>query len=137
VPALVESLEARGREALALSAASGEGVERLAKRLFALVPPRPKPEAAAPPERRIVFAGSPRDVRVEKEGQAYRVRGDRIERLATGIDWDSGEASAYFHRMLQRNGVGRRLRDLGVKEGDVVQIGRLELEWPAAPAAAW
>ena len=56
------------------------------------------------------------------------MRGERIERLATGIDWDSGEASAYFHRMLQRNGVERRLRDLGVKEGDVVKIGQLELE---------
>ncbi|HYK99216.1 MAG TPA: GTPase ObgE [Candidatus Acidoferrales bacterium] len=129
VPALVEALAARGREALAVSAASGEGVERLAKRFFALVPPRPTAEAAAPPERRIVFAGSPRDVRVEREGQAYRVRGDRIERLATGIDWDSGEASAYFHQMLQRNGVEKRLRALGVKEGDVVKIGKLELEW--------
>ena len=119
-----------------MSAASGEGVDRLAKRLFTLVPPRPRPEPAAPVERRIAFVGSPRDVRVEREGDAYRVRGDRIERLATGIDWDSGEASAYFHRMLQRNGVERRLRDLGVKEGDTVRIGLLELEWRDAPGRA-
>ncbi len=129
VPALVETLTSRGREALAVSAASGEGVDRLAKRLFALIGPRPQPEAATAPERRIVFKGSARDVRVSKEGAAYRVKGDSIERLATGIDWDSGEASAYFHRMLQRNGVERQLRALGVKEGDTVKIGRLELEW--------
>ena len=129
VPALVEALAARGREALAVSAASGEGVDRLAKRLFALVPPRPVPQAEPAAERRIAFAGSARDVRVEREGAAYRVRGDRIERLATGIDWDSGDASAYFHRMLQRSGVERRLRELGVKEGDTVRIGKLELEW--------
>jgi len=129
VPALVTTLEAHGREALAVSAASGEGVDRLAKRLFALTPPRAAPEPAAPMERRIVFKGSARDVSVLREGQAFRVRGDRIERLASGIDWDSGEASAYFHRMLQRNGVERRLRELGVKEGDTVKIGRLELEW--------
>ena len=129
VPALVEALAARGRESMAVSAASGEGVDRLAKRLFTLVPPRPVPAAQAAPERRIAFAGSARDVRVEREGGAYRVRGDRIERLATGIDWESGEASAYFHRMLQRSGVERRLRELGVKEGDTVRIGKLELEW--------
>jgi GTP-binding protein len=99
VPPLVETLSSRGREALAVSAAS------------------------------IVFKGSARDVRVSKEGAAYRVKGDSIERLATGIDWDSGEASAYFHRMLQRNGVERQLRALGVKEGDTVKIGQLELEW--------
>ena len=129
VPALVETLEARGREAVAVSAATGEGVDRLAKRLFTLVGPRPVPDAAAPAERRIVFKGSARDVSVAKEGQAYRVKSDRIERLAAGIDWDSGDASAYFHRMLQRNGVEKQLRQLGVKEGDTVKIGRLELEW--------
>ena len=128
VPELVRALEARGREALALSAATGEGVDRLSKRLFVLTPPRVAPQAA-PDERRIVFKGSARDVRVLREGEAFRVRGDRIERLASGIDWDSGEASAYFHRMLQRNGVEKRLRELGVKEGDTVKIGRLELEW--------
>jgi len=128
VPELVSALEARGREALALSAATGEGIDRLSKRLFVLTPPRVAPQAA-PDERRIVFKGSARDVRVLREGEAFRVRGDRIERLASGIDWDSGEASAYFHRMLQRNGVEKRLRELGVKEGDTVKIGRLELEW--------
>ncbi len=129
VPALVETLADRGREAVALSAATGEGVDRLAKRLFTLVGPRHLPEPAAAPERRIVFAGSARDVRVEREDGAFRVRGDRIERLAAGIDWDSGDASAYFHRLLQRAGVERRLRELGVKEGDTVRIGSLALEW--------
>ena len=129
VPALVEALAAQGRETMALSAATGEGVDRLAKRLFTLTPPREKAAAEATPERRIAFKGSARDVHVSKEGAAYRVKGDSIERLATGIDWDSGEASAYFHRMLQRNGVERQLRALGVKEGDTVKIGKLELEW--------
>ncbi len=129
VPALVEALAAQGREAMALSAATGEGVDRLAKRLFTLTPPREKMDAEAAPERRIAFKGSARDVRVSKEGAAYRVKGDSIERLATGIDWDSGEASAYFHRMLQRNGVERQLRALGVKGGDTVKIGKLDLEW--------
>jgi GTP-binding protein len=129
VPALVETLSAQGREALAVSAATGEGVDRLAKRLFTLTPPREQPATQAAPERKIVFKGSARDVSVTKEGVAYRVKGDSIERLATGIDWDSGEASAYFHRLLQRNGVERQLRRLGVKEGDTVKIGKLELEW--------
>ncbi|HEU5287127.1 MAG TPA: Obg family GTPase CgtA, partial [Candidatus Limnocylindria bacterium] len=134
VPSFVEALTAQGRESVAVSAASGEGVDRLAKRLFSLVPPRAVAAAAEPAERRIVFKGGPADVRVEREGEAYRVRGERIERLATGIDWDSGEASAYFHRMLQRHGVERRLRELGVKEGDTVRVGKLELEWrDAAP----
>jgi GTP-binding protein len=133
VPGIVEALEAAGREAIVLSAATGEGVDRLNKRIFALCATRPKVEAAGPTERRIVFAGGAKDVRVEREGDAYRVRGDRLERLATGIDWDSPEASAYFHRLLLRSGVESKLRTLGVKEGDTVRIGKLELEWTDAP----
>jgi GTP-binding protein len=133
VPDIVTALEAEGREAVAVSAASGEGVDRLNKRIFALCAARAKVEAAAPAERRIVFAGSPKDVKVEREGEAYRVRGDRLERLATGIDWDSPEASAYFHRLLLRSGVEGKLRALGVKDGDTVRIGKLELEWTDAP----
>jgi GTP-binding protein len=133
VPGIVETLEAAGREAVALSAATGEGVDRLNKRIFALCAARPKVEPAGPTERRIVFAGGAKDVKVEREGEAYRVRGDRLERLATGIDWDSPEASAYFHRLLLRSGVEGKLRALGVKEGDTVRIGKLELEWTDAP----
>ena len=133
VPDIVSALEAEGREAVVVSAATGEGVDRLNKRIFALCAARAKVEAAAPAERRIVFAGSPKDVRVEREGDAYRVRGDRLERLATGIDWDSPEASAYFHRLLLRSGVEGKLRALGVKNGDTVRIGKLELEWTDAP----
>ncbi len=133
VPRVVEALEAAGREAAAISAATGEGIDRLGKRIFALCGPRPKPDAAAPAERRIVFAGGPKDVRVSREGEAYRVKGDRLERLATGIDWDSPEASAYFHRLLLRSGVEGKLRALGIHEGDTVRIGKLELEWTEAP----
>ncbi len=133
VPDIVTALEAEGREAVVVSAATGEGVDRLNKRIFALCAARAKVEAAAPAERRIVFAGSPKDVKVAREGEAYRVRGDRLERLATGIDWDSPEASAYFHRLLLRSGVEGKLRALGVKNGDTVRIGKLELEWTDAP----
>ncbi len=133
VPSIVETLEAAGREAVAVSAASGEGVDRLNKRIFALCATRPKVEPQGPTERRIVFAGGAKDVKVAREGEAYRVRGDRLERLAAGIDWDSPEASAYFHRLLLRSGVEAKLRQLGVKEGDTVRIGKLELEWLDAP----
>jgi GTP-binding protein len=105
----------------------------LNKRIFALCAARPKVEAPGPTERRIVFAGGAKDVKVSREGEDYRVRGDRLERLATGIDWDSPEASAYFHRLLLRSGVEGKLRTLGVKEGDTVRIGKLELEWSDAP----
>ncbi len=114
---------------LLISAATGEGVPELARVLLEMCPPRPVEEPEAPPERRIEFARTTRDWNVVREDGGYRVRGDRIERLAGGIDWDSPDAAAYFQGFLVRSGIERELRALGVEEGDMVRIGKVELEW--------
>jgi GTP-binding protein len=118
--------------ALPMSAASGDGVDALNKELFSRVSERAAVAPAATAERRIAFKGSGKEWIVEKVPEGFRVKGERVERLAGGIDWTSPEASAYFHRMLARAGVERELRKQGVKEGDTVRIGALELEWKDA-----
>jgi GTP-binding protein len=128
-PALIERLGARGIEALAVSAAAHQGTAALLRRIFELVPPREAAPEAAPRERRIAFAGGARDWRVSREAGGYRIVGDRVERLASGIDWGSPDAAAYFQRHLVRSGIERELRALGAKQGDTVRIGDLEMEW--------
>jgi GTP-binding protein len=127
---IARTLEERGVESLAISAAARQGTDALLRRIFDRCPPRePVTEAAAPRERRIAFAGGSRDWRVTREGSAFRIEGDRVERLASGIDWESADAAAYFQRQLVRTGIERELRALGAKEGDTVRIGTLEMEW--------
>lgn len=121
---------------LPLSAAAGTGVDALNKELFARVPPLALVAAQPLGERRIAFADSGREWSVAKDGAAFRVTGDRAERLAAGIDWQSPDASAYFQRMLSRTGITRELRRLGVKEGDTVHVGGVELEWKDFGGAA-
>ena len=117
-------------QVLTLSAASGQGVDALNRELFVRVPQRSlarvEPQTQ---ERRIAFEGSGRQWKVVPEADGFRVTGDRVERLAGGIDWQSPEASAYFQRMLMRTGIEKQLRRLGAKPGDTVRIGKLELEW--------
>jgi GTP-binding protein len=120
------------RTVVAISAATGEGVAELNKRLFAAVAPRAAVESTVAP-RRITLERAGGEWAIEREDGAYRVRGMRIEQLASGIDWSDPDASAYFQRLLTRNGVDRELRARGVKDGDTVRIGGLELEWREAP----
>ena len=117
------------RPSVRLSAMTGEGIPDLIRAILELCPPRELLAPAPGVERRIEFARSVRDWTVEREDDAYRVRGDRIERLAGGIDWDSPDAAAYFQAFLVRSGIERELRRLGVQEGDAVRVGKLELEW--------
>jgi GTP-binding protein len=118
-----------GTDAIAVSALTGEHIPDLLKRIFAACAPREVVASRAVGERRIVFAGGGRDWTVKKERDGFRVSGDRVERLATGIDWESPDAAAYFQLLLQKNGVEKELRRLGVRSGDTVHIGSKVLEW--------
>lgn len=118
-----------GTDALAISAATGEGVPELLKRVWARTPDREVVEPKPAGERRIAFAGGGRDWTVARENEGYRITGGRVEQLARGLDWASPDAAAYFQRLLQRNGIEKELRRLGVKDGDTVRIGVKELEW--------
>ncbi len=117
-----------GAPAFAISAATGEGVPELIRAIFLACAPRPI-EVALEPERRIEFKRTAKDWHVEKEDGAYRLVGDRVERLASGIDWDSPDAAAYFQEFLVRTGIERALRAQGAKDGDMVRVGKIELEW--------
>src|SRR3990172_5842014 len=72
---------------------------------------------------------------VEREGEAFRVRGKRIERLAAQTDFGNDESAERFQRDLVRWGIERERRRAGVEPGDMVRIGAVELEWGAEPWA--
>jgi GTP-binding protein len=60
---------------------------------------------------------------------ALRVRGRRIERLAAQTNFDNEESAERFQRDLARLGIDAQLRRAGIRPGDTVRIGSIELEW--------
>ena len=69
------------------------------------------------------------DITVKKEGGMYIVCGDVITKLMRTVNLEDNESLHYFHRRLNELGVNDRLRSLGIKDGDLVQISDWELEW--------
>lgn len=117
-----------------VSALTGEGCRELLEAAAALLDRLPVAAEPASPqvERRITHRGRARDWEVVRDGDVYRVRGSRLERLARGIDWQSSDALTYFQRLLTTLGVDRELRRQGVRDGDRVKVGTVELEWREA-----
>jgi GTP-binding protein len=70
---------------------------------------------------------------VEAENGGFRVRGQRIERLAAQTNFDNEESAERFQRDLARLGIDDELRRLGISAGDAVRIGATELEWEPQP----
>jgi len=60
---------------------------------------------------------------------AYRVHGKVAERVVAMADLTNAEAIAYVHERFRRMGVERALERAGAREGDLVRIGAVELEY--------
>ena len=66
---------------------------------------------------------------IDVEDGVFVVSGDRVERLARMTDFESDEALARFEQVLAKMGVDKKLRDLGVHEGDTVRIAGVEFDY--------
>ena len=123
---------AAGLEPLAISAATGEGVERLLDRVLALLPAVPPPvcESADPAPTAGVAPRRERVTpRVLRDGDAFVVQYRPAERIAAMVNMENWRARLQFHQWLTHAGVLRALDAQGIDSGDTVRIGGLELEW--------
>jgi len=135
-PAFRRARQKEGVDAVALSAASGEGQAEFRTRIAEILPDAT--ELAEPPEpagvvvHRIEAMGDGFSVELDGDG-AFRVKGVRIERIAAQTNFDVEESAERFQRDLARSGIEAELRRAGIAAGDTVRIGGTELEWEAQP----
>ncbi len=131
-PETRQKLESLGPQVYPISAATGEGLEPLLEKTAELVQKVRAEEAerAAVAEVKIVAPARPvTEFVVLREGDGFRVRGRLVERLVAMTDLESDQAITLMHRQLTRMGVTAALEKGGVKPGDTVRIGNVELEW--------
>jgi GTPase len=120
-----------GVEVIATSAVTGQGLEELANAIFRDVPPEERAEESAetPATHRVYRPGRGDAYRVERTGPgAFRVEGERIERLIARHDVDNDDALRYVEERLRALGVIRALESAGFEPGDDVEIGGIVFE---------
>jgi GTP-binding protein len=66
---------------------------------------------------------------VSRDGEAYRVTSDGIERLVAMVDMESDDAVALLQQRLRTAGVDAALAAAGCRDGDTVRIGELEFTY--------
>jgi GTP-binding protein len=130
-PAFEAAMLAAGLPVLAISADDGEGLDPLRDALGDLLPDSEgmaePPDPAGVVVHRLEAAGD--GFVLEREDGAYVLRGKKIERIANQTNFDNEESAERFQRELRRNGADSALRKAGIRPGDTVRIGPVELEW--------
>jgi len=127
-------------EVVVTSAATGEGLDDLARELMRSVPEHGFEPAAAEDddaiaEHKVYRPADDAGYRVERgEGGVLRVVGPAVERLLARHDVENEEALRYVEGRLRKMGVIRALEQAGFKPGDDVELAGTVFELdPGAP----
>ena len=115
-------------DALLISAVTRQGLDELLGRVGTLVG---EARAAEPePEPFVVLRPAEEGFAVVRDDDgAWRVSGRSAERVVAMADLTNVEAMEYVQHRLRKMGVERALARAGAREGDVVRIGPVELDY--------
>lgn len=120
----------KGLEIYQISAATGQGVKELMARVSEVLKMLPKEDLIEIEEVKKVYTLKEQEgVNVTKENGMFIVSGQVVEKLMRTINLEDNESLHYFHRRLNELGINEKLKQLGIKDGDYVQISDYELEW--------
>ena len=114
-------------EIFPVSAATGDGLDKLIYRVADLIDQIPvkEPESIPVP---VVHRAEPRFSVYREEG-IYFVKGKEIERHVAMTDMENDEALERLQWIIKRMGIEDGLKSAGIKEGDTVRIGKFEFEY--------
>ncbi|NLL52307.1 MAG: GTPase ObgE [Peptococcaceae bacterium] len=117
-------------EIFPISAVTGEGIRELLFRIIQILPQVPAIEFSANPDQhRLVQAQSDERFYISQENGIYIIKGREVEKHAAMAYLDTHDGLMRFQNILKVMGVDDALREEGIKDGDKVLIGDLEMEW--------
>ena len=77
----------------------------------------------------IEEAGDPSALEIEHYGNTWLITGTWLERLIMNINFDDYESRNYFDQQLRKCGLFTRLEEMGIQDGDTVDIYDFQFDY--------
>ncbi|KAI3469419.1 hypothetical protein Pfo_026082 [Paulownia fortunei] len=144
-PSFKEALQARGIEPFCMSAVTRNGTQEVINSAYELVQKNAanKDEGALGPldlnyvadmmQKQQAAPISEFEITHDSSTKTWHVVGVGLQRFAQMTNWRYKDSERRFQHVLEACGVNKNLMKLGVKEGDTVIVGEMELVWHDAP----
>ena len=122
--------ESLGFPVVYISAASGDNVKKLCEVVYDKLQSLPpitiyEPEVESAPEE----PSAPTDITAEKRDGVWYIEGKWLEWLMSSINFDDRESLNYFDRMMRQHGIFDKMRQLGVSDGDEINMYDIEFDF--------
>ena len=116
-------------EIFKISAATGEGISELIKHVSDVLKTLPKEDLIEIVDRKVYTLEDKDEYTITREEGMFVIRGEAVERIMRRVNIEDNESLYYFQKSLDNLGVNEKLKEMGIKEGDIVKIIDYELEW--------
>ena len=127
---LRKHVEAAGCELYEISAGTTQGTRNLMRVVAEKLRTLPPVTVYEPEYVEVIESvADPSDFEIEHLGSTWVVGGLWLERLIGNINFDDYESRNYFDQQLRKCGLFQRLEEMGIQDGDVVNIYDLEFEY--------
>jgi len=126
-----EEMESRGYEVFPISAATGHGIWELMRRAANLLKEIPAPKFIDEAEEEVEYTVEPdeKPFTVTKENGVFYVTGNMVKKLVGSVNFDDFESLRYFQRALRIRGIIDALEEMGIEEGETVNLEGFEFEY--------
>ena len=127
---LRKHVEAAGCELYEISAGTTQGTRNLMRVVAEKLRTLPPITYYEPEYVELVEeVGTPEDLVIEHLGSTWVITGTWLERLIMNINFDDYESRNYFDLQLRKCGLFKRLEEMGIQDGDVVDIYDMQFDY--------
>ncbi|MBE6860530.1 MAG: GTPase ObgE [Ruminococcus sp.] len=133
IDSLREYIEGKGIPFFCISAATTQGTQELIQKVTEILdtlPPIKKYEAEPLTQQELdEMAGLNEKFEIEVEDDIYYVDADWLEPILRTVNMDDYSSLQYFQRVLRNSGIIDKLEEMGINEGDTVNILGFEFDY--------
>ncbi len=122
----MEKLRKKGERILAVSAVTGEGLAPFLEEVWKRLCESRKKKGNSLPVPEAVYQAKSR-FKIEKREGVYYVTGEEIKKWVAMTNFNSWDALERFQKILQRMGVLKELKKMGLRDGDTIDCDGEEL----------
>lgn len=125
---LKNEMDKKGIKVFKISAATNQGLRELMLYAGSLLDTIPEEELEeeemfVPEEKRFTY-----EINKDEEG-VFVISGTFVDRLLLKVNIYDSESLKYFHKVLDRSGIIKQLRELGAEDGDIIRMNDFEFEF--------
>ncbi len=127
---LRKHVQAQGCELYEISAGTTQGTRQLMRTVAEKLRTLPPVTIYEPEYVEVIEeVADPSKFEIEHLGSTWVITGTWLERLVMNINFDDYESRNYFDQMLRKCGLFARLEEMGIEDGDTVDIYDFEFEY--------